>query len=71
MLTLFAIVAWSVFLSWFWGVGRISAALFTSFGIHVGASLLFVPDWKPTEVVPHFQCASYSFQMPETRGRRC
>lgn len=35
-LTLFAIVAWSVFLSWFWGIGRISTALFISFGIHVG-----------------------------------
>ena len=36
ILTLFATIAWSVFLSWFWQVGPISTALFTSFGIHVG-----------------------------------
>jgi hypothetical protein len=35
-LTLFAIVAWSIFLSWFWGVGRINTALFVSSGVHVG-----------------------------------
>jgi 1,4-dihydroxy-2-naphthoate octaprenyltransferase len=35
-LMLFVTVAWSIFLSWFWKVGPISTALFTSFGIHVG-----------------------------------
>ncbi|KAI0253443.1 UbiA prenyltransferase family [Lactifluus subvellereus] len=35
-LTLFATVAWSVFLSWFWDVGPISTAVFVSLGIHVG-----------------------------------
>jgi hypothetical protein len=35
-LTLFATITWSVFLSWYWQVGPISTALFTSFGIHVG-----------------------------------
>ncbi|KAN0134225.1 UbiA prenyltransferase family [Lactarius tabidus] len=35
-LTLFAIIAWSMFLSWFWGVGRINTALFVSSGVHVG-----------------------------------
>jgi hypothetical protein len=35
-LTLFAIVAWSIFLSWFWGVGRINKALFVSSGVYVG-----------------------------------
>jgi 1,4-dihydroxy-2-naphthoate octaprenyltransferase len=35
-LTLFATISWSVFLSWFWEVGPISTALFTSFGLHVG-----------------------------------
>jgi UbiA prenyltransferase family len=34
--TLFATMAWSVFLSWYWQVGPISTALFISFGIHVG-----------------------------------
>jgi len=34
--TLFATSAWSVFLCWFWEVGPISTALFTSFGLHVG-----------------------------------
>jgi 1,4-dihydroxy-2-naphthoate octaprenyltransferase len=36
LLTLFATVAWSVFLSWFWDVGPISTAVFVSLGIHVG-----------------------------------
>ncbi|KAH9958196.1 UbiA prenyltransferase family-domain-containing protein [Russula dissimulans] len=36
LLTLLATVAWSVFLSWFWGVGPLSTAVFISFGIHVG-----------------------------------
>ncbi|KAI0302810.1 UbiA prenyltransferase family [Multifurca ochricompacta] len=36
LLTLFATVAWSIFLSWFWGVGPISTTAFISFGIHVG-----------------------------------
>ncbi|KAI9444016.1 UbiA prenyltransferase family [Lactarius indigo] len=43
-LTLFAIVAWSIFLSWFWGIGRISTALFISFGIHVGLRYYFYRD---------------------------
>jgi hypothetical protein len=34
--TLFATSAWSVFLCWFWEVGPVSTALFTSFGLHVG-----------------------------------
>jgi 4-hydroxybenzoate polyprenyltransferase len=34
--TLFATIAWSVFLSWFWEVGPISTAVFIIFGIHVG-----------------------------------
>lgn len=34
--TLFATSGWSVFLCWFWEVGPISTALFTSFGLHVG-----------------------------------
>jgi hypothetical protein len=33
---LFVTMAWSVFLSWFWEVGPISSALFTSFGIYLG-----------------------------------
>jgi hypothetical protein len=36
LLTLFATVAWSVFLSWFWDVGPISTAIFVNLGIHVG-----------------------------------
>jgi 1,4-dihydroxy-2-naphthoate octaprenyltransferase len=36
LLTLFATISWSVFLSWFWEVGPISTAIFTSFGLHVG-----------------------------------
>ncbi|KAH9984498.1 UbiA prenyltransferase family-domain-containing protein [Russula vinacea] len=35
-LMLFVTMAWSVFLSWFWEVGPISSALFTSFGIYLG-----------------------------------
>ncbi|KAI0297384.1 UbiA prenyltransferase family [Russula brevipes] len=35
-LTFFATVTWSVFLSWFWGVGPISTGVFIGFGIHVG-----------------------------------
>lgn len=34
--TLFATVAWSTFLSWFWGVGPISAAFLVVFGSYVG-----------------------------------
>ncbi len=34
--TLFATVAWSIFLSWFWGVGPISAAFLVIFGTYVG-----------------------------------
>jgi 1,4-dihydroxy-2-naphthoate octaprenyltransferase len=34
--TLFATVAWSIFLCWFWGVGPISSAFLASFGIYVG-----------------------------------
>lgn len=36
IVTLFATSAWSVFLCWFWEIGPISTALFTSFGLHVG-----------------------------------
>jgi hypothetical protein len=35
-LTLFATVAWSIFLSWFWGVSHINIVLFVSSGIYVG-----------------------------------
>ncbi|KAN0134222.1 Digeranylgeranylglyceryl phosphate synthase [Lactarius tabidus] len=35
-LTLIFIVAWSIYLSWFWGVGRINTALFVSSGVYVG-----------------------------------
>jgi 4-hydroxybenzoate polyprenyltransferase len=34
--TLFATVAWSMFLSWFWGVGPVSAAFLVVFGAYVG-----------------------------------
>ena len=34
--TFFFIVAWSMFLSWFWGVGPISAAFLVIFGTYVG-----------------------------------
>ena len=34
--TFFAIVAWSMFLSWFWGVGPVSAAFLVIFGTYVG-----------------------------------
>ncbi|KAI0262562.1 UbiA prenyltransferase family-domain-containing protein [Gloeopeniophorella convolvens] len=34
--TLFATIAWSMFLSWFWGVGPISTAVLMSFGAYVG-----------------------------------
>ena len=36
LLTFLATVAWSVFLSWFWGVGPISTAVFIGLGIHIG-----------------------------------
>jgi 1,4-dihydroxy-2-naphthoate octaprenyltransferase len=36
LVTFFATSAWSVFLCWFWEVGPISTALFSSFGLHVG-----------------------------------
>jgi hypothetical protein len=35
-LTLFSIIAWSIYLSWFWGVGRINTALFVGSGVYVG-----------------------------------
>ncbi len=34
--TLFATIAWSMFLSWFWGVGPVSAAFLVIFGSYVG-----------------------------------
>jgi hypothetical protein len=34
--TFFAIVAWSMFLNWFWGVGPVSAAFLVIFGTYVG-----------------------------------
>jgi 4-hydroxybenzoate polyprenyltransferase len=34
--TLFATVAWSAFLSWFWGVGPVNAAFLIIFGAYVG-----------------------------------
>jgi 4-hydroxybenzoate polyprenyltransferase len=34
--TLFATVTWSMFLSWFWGVGPVSAAFLVFFGTFVG-----------------------------------
>ena len=40
-LTLFITTAWSVFLSWFWKVCPISAALFNGFGIYVGLRYYF------------------------------
>jgi len=67
-LTLFAIVAWSVFLSWFWGVGRISTALFISFGIHVGLRYYLCrtleADRKSYLI---FNVRPLPFQIPETR----
>ena len=36
ILTLFATIAWSVFLSWFWEVGPISTTVFISLGTYVG-----------------------------------
>ena len=35
-LTFLAIIIWSIFLSWFWGVGRVSTTLFLNSGVHVG-----------------------------------
>jgi len=34
--TLFATVAWSIFLGWFWGIGPVSAAFLVIFGSYVG-----------------------------------
>ena len=34
--TLFATIAWSIFLSWFWGVGPVSTAFLVAFGSYVG-----------------------------------
>jgi 4-hydroxybenzoate polyprenyltransferase len=36
ILTLFATIAWSVFLSWFWEIGPISTTVFISLGTYVG-----------------------------------
>jgi 4-hydroxybenzoate polyprenyltransferase len=34
--TVFATTAWSIFLSWFWGVGPVSTAFLVIFGFYVG-----------------------------------
>jgi|SRR5712672_698183 len=72
LLTLFATVAWSVFLSWFWGVGPISAAVFTSFGIHVG---LRYYCWRTLEADKKsyliFNVRSHAHSFWHTPKRRC
>lgn len=71
-LTFFATVAWSVFLSWFWGVGPISSALFTSFGLHVG---LRYYCWRTLEADKKsyliFNVRSHAYLVWHTRKRRC
>ncbi|KAI0044257.1 hypothetical protein FA95DRAFT_1562451 [Auriscalpium vulgare] len=41
LFTLFATIAWSVYLSWFWAIGPVSTALFVAFGTYVGTRYYF------------------------------
>jgi hypothetical protein len=64
---LFATIAWSVFLSWFWEVGPISTALFVSFGTNIG---LRYYRWRSKEADKRsyllFNVRSHPFAPTET-----
>jgi hypothetical protein len=72
LLTFFTTVAWSVFLSWFWDVGPISSAVFTSFGIHVGLRYYCCRTLeadKRSYLI--FNVRSHAHPVWHTRKRRC
>ena len=73
-LTFFAIVAWSVFLSWFWGVGPISRALFVCFGVHVALRCYLCRTLeadRKSYILFNVRPSLISDDRPGTRGRLC